>query len=101
MIRQIRKARIAPGKQQEAIKWAKELRYYNNPKYGDRSDAKVFLETLGENGVLCFMVDFKDLATLDSLLKEMYADLGFQEREKAVSEIFMPAVVDKVYESID
>ena len=58
MIRLIRKSRIAPGKQQEAIQWAKELKEYADPKYGDSSDAKIYLETLGEHGVLCFMVDY-------------------------------------------
>ena len=101
MIRLIRKAQIAPGKLQEAIQWAKELKEYADPKYGDRSDAKVFIETLGEHGVMCFMVDYKDLATLESLFKEQNDDAGFQERVKAVSELFMPDTVDKVYESLD
>ena len=102
MIRLIRKVRVAPGKQQEAIQWAEELSEYNKPKYGDRIETKVFFEIFGELSVMCWMVDSKDLATLESGFKEMQSDPGYQERVRAaLGNIFMPDVFDKVYESID
>jgi hypothetical protein len=101
MIRWTRKARIAQGKRQEAIQWAKETREYTKTKFEGGADTKIFLETLGDYDVICWMVDFENLATLELAGKALDADSGYQERLKAGGELFLPGTVDRVYSSVD
>ena len=101
MIRWIRTAQIAPGKQQEATQWAKDNREYTKTKFEGGADVKIFLETLGDYGVICWMVDFENLATLELASQILDEDSGYQERLKAASDLFLPGVYDKVYSSVD
>jgi hypothetical protein len=101
MIRWIRKARIAGGKHQEAIQWAKDTREYTKTKFEGGADVKIFLEMLGDYGVICWMVDFENLATLELAGQALDADTGYQERLKAASELFLPGIIDKTYSSVD
>ena len=101
MIRWVRKATIVPGKFKEAIDWAKGTREYTKNKFEGGADVKILLETLGEWGVICWMADFENLATLELVGQVLDADEGYQERLKAASEIFLQGTIDKVYSSID
>ncbi|MGD8344017.1 MAG: hypothetical protein PVH53_10495 [Desulfobacterales bacterium] len=101
MIRWMRKAPIAGGKIQEAVQWAKETREYTKTKFEGGADVKIFVETLGDWGVMCWMVDFENLATLELAGQALDADAGYLERLKAANEIFTSGIVDKVYQSID
>jgi len=101
MIRWTRTARIAQGKLGEAIQWAKENREYTKTKFEGGADVKIYLETLGEMGVICWMVDFENLAAVELAGQALDADTGYQERLRAASELFLPGTVDKVYSSID
>ena len=101
MIRWVRRAQIAPGKQQEAIQWAKDTREYTKTKFEGGADTKIFLETLGDYGVICWMVDFENLATVELAGQVLNEDSGYQERLKAAVGLFLPGIVDKVYSSID
>ena len=101
MIRWTRIAHIAPGKQQEAIQWAKDTREYTKTKFEGGADVKIFLETLGEWGVICWMVDFENLATLEIAGQVLDEDTGYQERLQAAAELFVPGTFDTVYSSID
>ena len=101
MIRWIRTAQIAQGKQQEAIQWAKDTREYTKTKFEGGAEVKIFLQTLGDLGVMCWMVDFENLAMVELAGQALNADEGYQERLKAASELFLPGIFDKVYQSID
>ena len=101
MIRWVRKAKIAGGKHQEAIQWAKDTREYTKTKFEGGADVKIYLETLGEWGVICWMVDFENLATLELAGQVLDADEGYQKRLKAASELFLPGTFDKVYQSVE
>ena len=101
MIRWIRTAQIAQGKQQEAIQWAKDTREYTKTKFEGGTDVKIFLETLGEYGVICWMVDFENLAVLELAGQVLDEDSGYQERLQAASDLFLPGTFDKVYSSVD
>jgi len=59
MIRWIRTAEIAQGKHQETVQWAKDLREYTKKIFEGGSDVKIFLETLGDYGVICWMVTLR------------------------------------------
>ena len=101
MIRWTRTAQIAAGKHQEAVQWAKDLREYTKSKFEGGADVKIYLETLGDYGVICWMVDFENLATLELAGQVLDADEGYQERLKASSELLLPGTFDKVYSSVD
>jgi hypothetical protein len=101
MIRWTRTARIAQGKQQEAIQWAKDLREYTKTKFEGGADVKIFLETLGDFGVICWLVDFENLATIELAGLVLDEDSGYQERLQAASELLMSGTFDKVYSSVD
>ena len=101
MIRWVRRAQIAPGKHQKAIQWAKDTREYTKTKFEGGADVKIFLETLGDYGVICWMVDFENLATVELAGQVLDEDSGYQERLQTASELFLPGSFDKVYSSID
>ena len=101
MIRWIRTAQLAQGKQLEAIQWAKDTREYTKTKFEGGADVKIFLETLGEYGVICWMVDFENLAVLELAGQVLDEDSGYQERLQAASDLFLPGTFDKVYSSVD
>ena len=101
MIRWMRTARIDGGKIPEAIQWAKETREYTKTKFEGGADVKIYMQMLGDFGVMCWMVDFENLATLELAGDVLNADAGYQERLKAASEIFIAGTVDKVFSSID
>ena len=53
-------------------------------------------------GVICWMADFENLATLELVGQVLDEDEGYQERLKAVaSDLFLPGIVDKVYSSVE
>ena len=101
MIRWTRTAQIAAGKHQETVQWAKDLREYTKSKFEGGADVKIYLETLGDYGVICWMVDFENLATLELAGQVLDADEGYQERLKASSELLLPGTFDKVYSSVE
>lgn len=96
MIRWIRTARIAPGKGREAIHWAKDTREYTKTRFEGGAEIKVFLETLGDYGVICWMADFESLAALEAAGQALACDPGYKERLRAASPLFV-GIVDKVY----
>ena len=101
MTRWTRTARIAPGKHQDTIQWAKDLREYTQTKFEGGADVKIFLETLGDYGVICWMVDFENLASVELAGQVLDADEGYQERLKAAIELLLPGTFDKVYSSVE
>ena len=101
MIRWTRTAHIAPGKQKEAIEWAKETRDYTKTKFEGGADVKILLETLGEWGVICWMADFENLATLELAGQVLDEDTGYQERLQGAAELFSEGTFDTVYSSVE
>ena len=101
MIRWTRTAQIAQGKRQEAIQWAKDTREYTKTKFEGGADVKIYLETLGDYGIICWMADFENLATLEVAGQVLDEDSGYQERLNVAGDLFLPGVVDKVYSSVD
>ena len=101
MIRWTRTAKIRQGKLQETVQWAKDLREYTKTKFEGGADVKIFLESFGELGVICWMVDFESLASLELAGQVLDADEGYQERLKAATELILPGAFDKVYTAVD
>jgi hypothetical protein len=101
MIRWTRRAHIAPGKYQKAIQWAQETREYTKDKFEGGADVKIFTEMFGDVGVICWMVDFNNLAEVELAGQVLEQDAGYTERLQTVAELLQPGVVDKVYSSVD
>ena len=101
MIRWTRTARVAPGKLPDAIHWAKEMREYTKTKFGGATEVKIYLERYGELGVICWMADFENLATLELAGHAIDSDTGYQDRLKVAGELFLPGAFDKLYLSVD
>ena len=101
MIRWVRTAKIARGKHQEAIQWAKDTREYTKTKFEGGADVKIFLETLGDLGTICWMVDFENLAAVELASQVLGNDSGYQERLQAAIDLFLTGTFDKVYSFID
>ena len=101
MIRWTRTARIAPGKHWDAIQWAKDTREYTKTKFQGTADVKIFLDRFGELGVITWMVDFENLATLEAAGQALDSDADYRDRLKAAAELFLSGVVDKAYVSVD
>ena len=66
-----------------------------------RRPLEFFLETLGDYGVICWMVDFENLASVELAGQVLDADEGYQERLQAASELLLGGTFDKVYSSVD
>ena len=59
-----------------AVKWAKEIAEYLNTKYAAVS-CQVYTEVLGDLRVIYWYADYKDLATVESVLTQIMSDQGY------------------------
>ena len=62
MVRWTRSGRITPGKEAQAISWAKEFLDWHRKKYN--SQPSVYMDCFGEVGTLRWFEDFENLAAL-------------------------------------
>ena len=74
---------------------------YTKTKFPGGADVQIYLETLGDWGVICWMADFENLATLELAGQILDTDEGYQERLKAASDLFLQDTFDKVYSSVE
>ena len=73
MIRLQRSGRTKNGKLVNGIMFAKEIAEYLNSKYAPLS-VQVFAEQFGNLGTIYWYLDYKDLATLESVTSKLIAD---------------------------
>ena len=78
MVRWTRSAQIAPGKDPQAIQWAKELTDWSNKKYGGQLG--VYMDCFGEVGTLRWSADFDNLAALETRMQQIMADQEYWQR---------------------
>ena len=78
MVRFQRIARFKAAKARDAVKWAREIAGYVSARYPD-SPVQVFTERYGTVGVIHWMADFPDVATMDSVLTGLLEDEGYQD----------------------
>jgi len=94
MVRWTRSGRIAPGKDQQAIQWAKELTDWANKKYGGH--LSVYMDCFGELGTLRWFADFENLAAVEKRLQELMADQEFIQRASQAPTLFQVGAFDTV-----
>lgn len=76
MIRFQRSARAKGSTALEAVQFAKEVAEYINTKYAPVS-VQVYSELFGDLNTIYWYVDYKDLATIESINAQLLADQGY------------------------
>ena len=66
MYRWIRTGQISKGRAPQAIGWAKEVSAFAQSKLGT-PEIKVFLDVFGQTGTIRWEVEYKDLATFETV----------------------------------
>ena len=94
MVRWTRSARIAPGKDLQAIQWAKEMAEFLRKKHG--SQVSVYMDCFGEVGTIRWFEDFENLAAVEKLMQGVMADQEFRQRESQVATLFQNGAFDTV-----
>ncbi len=80
-----RACQIAPGKGQEAVKWAKDMNEYVASLSSEVS-WHVYAETFKAVGRIHWVANHKDLTSVESLSDRVASDSGAQERLSQASE---------------
>ena len=78
MIRLQWTARISRGKNQGAVRWAREVAEYLSSKYPKILAIGAYEEHFGDVNTIHVFSDYEDLATLESVEAQYPADAAFQ-----------------------
>jgi hypothetical protein len=98
MIRLQRTMKVKRGK--HATEWAQGLTGYVNSVIG-KPNVGLFRQRFGNPSILCWTVDFEDIADLESWRKKIGSDAGYRElMEKSFDIIIDGTVEDTVLESL-
>ncbi|MGD0662864.1 MAG: DUF6039 family protein [Syntrophorhabdales bacterium] len=92
MVRWTRSGRIAPGKDQQAIQWAKEITEYINKKYSGH--LSVYMDCFGELGTVRWFEDFENLAAVEKRMQQVMADQEYWQRVSQAPTLFQGVVFD-------
>jgi hypothetical protein len=83
----------------EAMHWAKEIAEFSNKKYGTQTT--VYLDSFGEYGTIRWFWDCADLATLEKVGYQLFADQEYLQRLSQGPALLVPgSVFDTVMRSI-
>ncbi len=91
MIRFMRSAKVAPGKAQEALQWAKEAGEHYQTSFG--IPIQVFVERFGNPGTIWWVGEAEDIATLDRNWDEWPQKPGWRELNERNVSLFVPGSV--------
>ena len=78
MVRWTRAGRVARGKEQQAMQWAKELTEWANKKYGGQ--LSVYIGYFGDYGTIRWFWDFESLAELEKAAGKVMGDQEYWQR---------------------
>ena len=96
MVRWMRSARIAPGKNIEAMQFAMEITEYAKNKYEGAPGASVYLDSFGEVGTIRWMTDYEDLASFEKVSNQVRADQEWWQKMDAIKDLFIPGSIHDV-----
>ncbi len=82
-----RTCKVAQGQGQAAGQWAKEITAYVNSHYSEVS-ARAYWEMFGDLGTVHWLVDYKDLATLEAVGARLKKDSRYLELIAKASGLF-------------
>lgn len=102
MIRWQRRFRMQHGRQQEALKWAREVVKHVNANFGP-TVLQLFVPQLSgeEMDTLVWMADFDSLAAMEQVVDRVMSDPGFQEINARGTELLRPPFTTGTFRSID
>lgn len=96
MIRWMRTAQIAAGKNKPAITWAKEITEFSK-KYEGISSINVFMDSFGQAGTIRWIVDYKNFASFEKVQKQIADDQEYWQMVEKVPELF---IIDKIHDTL-
>jgi len=98
MIRLQRTMKVRRGK--HALTWARELFDYMTTTHG-KPTIHLFISRFGNVSTLCWTIDFKDLAALDTWQHRLGTDAGYiQLAKNSLDLVIEGSVEDTILESI-
>ena len=94
MVRWTRSVRVIPGKDPQAIQWAKEMTDWLRKKFGGQ--LSVYMDCFGEVGTIRYFADFENLAAVEKWMQQMMADQEFWQKVSQVPTLFQGGAFDTV-----
>ncbi len=88
MVRWMRKARIASGKFIPAIAWSKDITEYVK-KVKEMASVDVYIDIFGEGGIVRWVIDYENLATLEKAHEQLRDDQGYWKKIEAAEGLFI------------
>jgi hypothetical protein len=79
----MRTACIAPGKFAEALQFATEMSEFSKKYEG------IFLDGFGEVGTIRWFVDYENLASLEKIMDQIYADPDWFKKISEAKDLFI------------
>jgi hypothetical protein len=99
MIRWTRSARIAAGKNLQAMQWAKEIAEFMNKKY--KVQMSVYSDIFGEVGTIRWFGDQADLAAWEKVINQVRVDKEYLQKLSQATDLFIQgSVFDTVMQAI-
>jgi hypothetical protein len=87
MVRWTRSGRVARGKEQQAMQWAKQMVEWVNIKYG--SQLSVYVDCFGEYGTIRWFRDYESLADLEKRMERLMGDQEYWQHVGRSTELFI------------
>jgi hypothetical protein len=84
----MRSACIAPGKYAEALQFATEISEFSR-KYEGAGNVGIYLDSFGEMGTIRWFVDYENLASLEKVMDQIYADPDWFKKISAAKDLFI------------
>ena len=89
MVRMVRKAMVDSSDVARVREWIQRYTSYMAERSPGGSEVTSWMEAYGTYGVVYWMIDAPDLASLDSFLDQLPTEEEYREILKAGSELFM------------
>jgi hypothetical protein len=93
MIRFQREARVARGKEQEAVAWAKQISDFLNQKFPE-AQVQTFTSRFGSMGRVYWMADLPDLAALDAYQQQIAEDEEYWKLIAKSNDLFIEGSIE-------
>ena len=95
MIRWMRTAQVAQGKQMRAMLFTKEMAEYA-AKYDGVSACTACMDAFGQMMTVRWMIDYEDLASLEKVTAQVMADQEYWKRIEKNGDLFVQGSVQDV-----
>jgi hypothetical protein len=84
----MRSARIAYGKYSEVLQFATEISEFSK-KYEGAGNVGIYLDSFGEIGTIRWFVDYENLASLEKVMHQIYADPDWFKKINEAKDLFI------------